>query len=110
MPWQQPSAGILGTFWLNAMPTVEMTPHLYRFFPQLENREITVPAGSVADILRSIEEIAPGFSDYILDERGTLRRHVKISINQDLLIDTTKLSDRVHDDGTLYIFQALTGG
>jgi len=87
-----------------------MTPHLYRFFPQLENRDIKVPAGSVAEILKSIDEIAPGFSDYIVDERGALRRHVKISINQDLVIDTTRLTDRVRDDSTLYIFQALTGG
>jgi len=92
------------------MPTVAMTPHLYRFFPQLENRDIKVPAGSVAEILKSIDEIAPGFSDYIVDERGALRRHVKISINQDLVIDTTRLTDRVRDDSTLYIFQALTGG
>jgi len=87
-----------------------MTPHLYRFFPQLENRKITVPAGSVADILKAIDEIAPGFTDYILDEHGALRRHVKISVNQDLVIDTRNLTDRVKDNGILYIFQSLSGG
>ena len=63
------------------MPTVEMTHHLYQFFPVLENRTISVPAGSVAQVLQAINAIAPGFTDYVLDERGTLRRHVNACIN-----------------------------
>lgn len=92
------------------MPNVKMTQHLFRYFPQLANRTITVPAGSVADILRAINEIAPGFTDYVLDEQGALRRHVNLSINDSLVIDKKTLSDRVPDDGTIYIFQALSGG
>lgn len=92
------------------MPIVEMTSHLYRFFPQLENRTITVPSGSVAEILCAINEMAPGFTDYVLDERGALRRHVNLSINDTIVIDKKTLSDRVPDDGTVYIFQALSGG
>jgi molybdopterin synthase sulfur carrier subunit len=92
------------------MPTVEMTQHLYRFFPQLKDRTINVPSGSVAEVLTAINEIAPGFTDYILDERGALRRHVMLSINNSIVIDRKTLSDTVHDDGTVYIFQALSGG
>lgn len=92
------------------MPRVEMTQHLYRFFPQLKDRMITVPAGSVAEILLAINETAPGFTDYVLDEHGALRRHVNISINDALVIDKIKLSDRIPDDGTVYIFQSLSGG
>ena len=92
------------------MPTIEMTQHLYRFFPQLENRTITVPAGSVAEILNAINEIAPGFTNYVLDEHGALRRHVNLSINDTIVIDRKTLSDRVPDGGTVYIFQALSGG
>jgi hypothetical protein len=87
-----------------------MTNHLYRFFPQLENRTITVPPGSVAEILNAVNDLAPGFTDYVLDEHGALRRHVNLSINDTLVIDRKTLSDRVPDDGTLYIFQALSGG
>lgn len=92
------------------MPTVEITPHLYRFFPALENRTIWVPAGSVAEILRAVDELAPGFSDYVLDEHGALRRHVNICLNDTIVIDRETLSDRVPEDATLYIFQALSGG
>lgn len=104
------SAGILGSFWLNSMPTVAMTQHLFRFFPQLEQQTITVAGGSVAEILSAIEELAPGFSDYVLDEHGALRRHVNLCINNKLVIDRKTLSDRVQADDTVYIFQALSGG
>lgn len=92
------------------MATVQMTPHLFRFFPMLENRTVKVPAGSVAEILRAVNDIAPGFTDFVLDERGALRRHVNISVNDTLVIDRKTLSDHVPDNGTLYIFQALSGG
>ncbi|GGB79710.1 hypothetical protein GCM10011352_01710 [Marinobacterium zhoushanense] len=92
------------------MVRVELTPHLYRFFPVLETLQIEVPAGSVAEVVRAIDKFAPGFSDYILDERGALRRHVLVSINDSILIDRKTLSDQVADGGTVYIFQALTGG
>ena len=110
MPRQQLSADLLSTIWLNAMPSVKMTQHLYRFFPQLKDQVISVPAGSVAEILLAINEIAPGFTDYVLDEHGALRRHVNISINDNIVIDKIKLSDRTPNDGTVYIFQSLSGG
>lgn len=92
------------------MPSVEMTQHLYRFFPQLKNQKITVPTGSVAEVLQAINDIAPGFTDYVLDEHGALRRHVNICINNTVVIDKKKLTDHIPDDGMLYIFQALSGG
>lgn len=92
------------------MPHVEMTQHLYRFFPQLQGQIITAPAGSVASVLSAIDGLAPGFSDYVLDERGALRRHVNISINDRLLVDKVKLSDQVAEQETVYIFQSLSGG
>lgn len=92
------------------MPAVAMTSHLYRFFPQLENQRITVPAGSVAEVLQAVNDLAPGFVDYILDEHGAVRQHVFLSIDNILVVDRKTLTDRVPEDGTVYIFQALTGG
>lgn len=92
------------------MPSVEMTSHLYRFFPVLENRAIEVPAGSVAQVLQAVESIAPGFRDYVLDEHGALRRHVNICVNEDMVIDRKSLSDQVQQQDKVFIFQALSGG
>lgn len=87
-----------------------MTSHLYRFFPMLEHHEISVPAGSVADVVAEVEKLASGFSSYVLDEHGALRRHVHISINNAMVIDRKSLTDYVPADATVYIFQALSGG
>lgn len=92
------------------MPTIEMTRHLYRFFPHLKNRDLTLPPGSVAEVLLAINAEAPGFTDYVLDEHGALRRHVNICINNALVIDRKTLTDLVQDDDTVFIFQALSGG
>jgi hypothetical protein len=92
------------------MATVKMTDHLYRFFPELEDQTITVPAGSVAEVLYAVNAMAPGFTDYILDDHGALRQHVNLSINDHIVIDKNTLSDRVPNNGTVYIFQALSGG
>lgn len=92
------------------MAKVEMTSNLYRFFPALANREITVPAGSVADVLQAIDQLAPGFSSYIVDDHGTLRQHINLSIDDTVVVDRKNLSEKVADDKTLYIFQALSGG
>jgi hypothetical protein len=92
------------------MPSVKMTSHLYRYFPILENRTINVPSGSVAEVLNSVNKIAPGFTDYILDEHGALRRHVNLTINETIVIDKKTLSDHVKENETVYIFQALSGG
>lgn len=107
---QQFTADLFSAIWLKTMPRVQMTQHLYRFFPQLKDQVITLQAGSVAEILLAINELAPGFTDYVLDDHGALRKHVNISINDTILIDKVKLSDRIPDDGTVYIFQSLSGG
>ncbi len=87
-----------------------MTSHLYRFFPVLEKREIKVNAKTVAEVLQEVNKIAPGFSDYIIDERGALRRHVNVCINDTFVVDRNTLSDCVNDGVTVFIFQALSGG
>lgn len=92
------------------MPRVEITPHLHRYFPQLKEKEIIVNAGSVAELIKEVNKLAPGFSNYIVDERGALRRHVRVSINNAIVVDRKALSDYVPENGTLFIFPALSGG
>ena len=64
------------------MPSIELTRHLFQFFPQLADRAIEVEAASVAEALQALERIAPGIGFYLCDERGRLRPHVNAFIGK----------------------------
>lgn len=92
------------------MARVEITRHLFAFFPDLEGQELAVEADTVAGVVRGMDRIAPGFSFYVCDERGRLRRHVNIFVGEHMIADRNKLSDRVAPDDRVLIMQALSGG
>lgn len=92
------------------MATVELTPHLYAFFPALEGRELEVEGGTVAEVVRGLERLAPGIGFYICDERGRLRQHVNIFVGKERIADRATMSDPVTPDSRVLILQALSGG
>lgn len=92
------------------MPTVELTRHLYAFFPDLEGREISVPGRTVAEVLGGMEALAPGFKFYVCDEAGRLRQHVNIFVGEERIRDRATLSDTVQPGSRVVIMQALSGG
>jgi sulfur-carrier protein len=92
------------------MAKVELTRHLFRYFPQLEGREITVEATTLAEVVREMEKIAPGFAFYVCDERGRLRTHVNMFIGDERAQDRTHLTDPVGPESRVFILQALSGG
>jgi sulfur-carrier protein len=92
------------------MVKVELTRHLYRFFPHLEGRSIEVPAASAAQVVAELEKIAPGFAFYVCDERGSLRPHVNMFVNNELVADRRALTDPLRPGSRVHILQALSGG
>ena len=92
------------------MAKVELTRHLFTFFPSLEGKVLEVPASTVADVVAEMEKLAPGFAFYVCDERGRLRTHVNIFVGEERVADRQRLSDRVEPDSRVYIMQALSGG
>ncbi|MDX1416901.1 MAG: MoaD/ThiS family protein [Candidatus Promineifilaceae bacterium] len=90
------------------MVNVRFTRHLVRFFPGLERTE--VEGSTVAEVIGALDTKYPGLADYIVDERGTLRRHVNIFVSQEMIHDRQTLSDPVQDGDEMYVFQALSGG
>lgn len=92
------------------MIKVELTRHLFSFFPDLEGKELRVEASTVAEVVDQIEALAPGLKFYICDERGSLRTHVNIFIQEERITDRRGLSDPVEDGSTVFILQALSGG
>ncbi len=90
------------------MAQVKFTPNLRRFFPDL--CDCVVEAATVADIIAAVDQRWRGLGDYIIDERGCLRKHVNIFVGDQLLHDKTGLSDAVAADTRVIIVQALSGG
>ncbi len=90
------------------MPTVKFTYALKRFFPGLKD---TAAKGMVlSEVLREMESIYPGICNYILDEQGSLRRHVNIFINGSMIPDRTKMNASLAEKSEIHIIQALSGG
>ena len=92
------------------MAKVELTRHLYTFFPDLEGKDLVVEASTVAEVVREMEKVAPGFAFYVCDEIGRLRRHVNIFVEEERIADRKRLTDRVEPDSRVFIMQALSGG
>ncbi len=86
------------------MPMVRFTNHLRRYFADL--REVEVPGQSVAEVVDELERLFPGLRGYLLDETGTLRRHVNVFVGE----ERAGLSDPLNPDSEIYIIQALSGG
>jgi hypothetical protein len=92
------------------MVKVELTPHLFTFFPDLKGRQLVVEAATVAQVVRGLDQLAPGIGFYICDERGSLRTHVNIFVGEDRVNDRQRLTDPVPAGSRVYIMQALSGG
>jgi molybdopterin synthase sulfur carrier subunit len=90
------------------MPTVSFTSALKRFYPDLG--PLQVDAENVADLLEKVDAQYPGIKNYLVDERGRLRKHVNIYIGEALIEDREKLRDQVRAEDEVLIFQALSGG
>ncbi|MCI5081796.1 MAG: MoaD/ThiS family protein [Saprospiraceae bacterium] len=90
------------------MAQVRFTSALQRFYPDLKTLDLD--ATNIAELLEQIEAVYPGLTDYLVDESGTLRKHVNIYIGEDLIDDRTDLSDALKPQDEVLIFQALSGG
>lgn len=90
------------------MAKVKFTSALNKFFPTLSDMDIH--AETVHDLLENINKKVPGLLGYLLNEDGSLRKHVNIFIQDDLIHDRNKLSDRVSEKDQVLIYQALSGG
>jgi len=91
------------------MPRVELTNHLYAFFPVLEGGH-EVAAGTVKDVIAELESKAPGFAFYVCDEAGRMRQHVNVFVDGERIRDRGTLKDPVGPDSRVVIVQALSGG
>lgn len=90
------------------MPRVELTSHLSRHVPGAEPADVA--GTTVREVLDAYFVKFPGVREYVLDDQGTLRKHVVIFVHDTQARDRTGLGDPVGADQTVYVLQALSGG
>ena len=90
------------------MASVIFTRHLIRYFPDLQDADFE--GEDLLSVIQTIEQQHPGFSEYIVDEQGRLRKHVNIFIDSEPITDRVHLSDQITPQSTIHFIQALSGG
>ena len=71
---------------------------------------VTVEAATVADALDQVFAEVPRLRGYVVDERGSLRKHMVVFVDGEQIIDRRHLTDAVPPEGEVYVMQALSGG
>jgi sulfur carrier protein ThiS len=69
-----------------------------------------VAAGSLRAVLDAYFTLHPAARTYVLDERGAIRKHVAVFVNDTLVTDREGLSDAIAEHDRVAVFQALSGG
>jgi hypothetical protein len=89
------------------MPRVRFTPNIQRHVscPTME-----VAGGTLREVLDRVFERNPQARGYILDEQGSLRKHMIVFIGNQPLADRAALTDPVQEEDEIYVSQALSGG
>jgi hypothetical protein len=90
-----------------AMPRVSFASSLKRHVPC---PPVDVPSGTVRAALEAVFEANPQLRGYVLDDQGRLRRHVNVFVNNRMVADRNRLSDRIGDRDEVHVIQALSGG
>ena len=84
-------------------------------FTQNIQRHVACPSTEVAgatvrEVLAAVFESNERARGYVLDELGSLRKHMSVYINGEQIRDRVGLSDPVPEGSEVDIFQALSGG
>ena len=90
------------------MAKIKFTSALKYFFPTLSDQDLSV--SSVQEALFAVEKIYPGLLNYLVNEDGSLRKHVNIFVKGELIKDRITLKDKLNPHDELLVFQALSGG
>ena len=90
------------------MAIIKFTKALKRFYPDLQ--ELNLAGKNVNEVLQEIEKQYPGIQGFLIDEGGTLRKHVNIFVDGELILDRENLTDELKLESEIFIMQALSGG
>ena len=89
------------------MAKVIFTPNLMR---HVDCPPVDAPGMTVRAVLAAVFEQNPRLKSYVVDEQFSLRRHMGIIVDGEIVIDRKALSDKVQSSSEVYVLQALSGG
>jgi molybdopterin synthase sulfur carrier subunit len=69
-----------------------------------------VSGSTLRDVLDAVFAANAKARSYVLDERGSVRKHMIVFVNGQMITDRDGLSDPVPPDAEVYVMQALSGG
>ena len=90
------------------MVQVNFTSHLEVFFPKIKSQ--TIEAKNLTDLLKKLNQIYPGITGYLLEDNGSIRKHVNVFLDGIALINKDDLSVSLENINEVFIMQALSGG
>ena len=65
---------------------------------------------TVREVLEAAFALHAPVRDYVLDERGALRKHMAVFVDGQAVTDREGLTDAVSRSSEVYVAQALSGG
>jgi molybdopterin synthase sulfur carrier subunit len=89
------------------MPRVVFTENIQRHVPCPPT---TVAGSNVREVLDAVFATNTRARGYVLDEHGSVRKHMIVFVNGTMIRDRIALSDQVDPDAEVYVMQALSGG
>jgi hypothetical protein len=89
------------------MAEVHFTSWLRELVP---NGPLSAPGTTVGDALAEVFAREPQLRSYVLDDRGSLRKHVCVFADGMRLPNGSALAHPIRPDAKLYVMQALSGG
>ena len=89
------------------MPKVSFTANIQR---HVACPDTEVSGATVREAIEAVFAGNPQARSYVLDDQGSLRRHMIIFVDGVAIRDRVRLSDSVGAQSTIHVFQALSGG
>ena len=94
----------------SSLITLELPNVLCSYTEDNPSLVLDEPCKTVGDALAALGRKSPGALDRIMDERGSVRRHVNLFVNGENVRFLDGLSTPVPDGATIFVLAAVSGG
>jgi molybdopterin synthase sulfur carrier subunit len=90
--------------------TVELPGALEQYADGRASLRLDAPGATIGAVLKQLGDDYPGVHDRVLDERGELRPHVNVFIDDENIRFLLGLDTPLNEKSTVFILPAVSGG